>query len=357
MADGLLRSALGALGKAHAGLESAAPAGPPTAQSAQMLYERSRELIDINGSWLDHDPERRRLITDHLEAGRKALHQVVSSGTLAGLDTRQLNGLEAIVRLTGRPSFLVQDGRASRVPRKSVWYEPLAVAEDAMSRILASVGRVNLPGIGPPGYVGTAFMVAPGMAMTNRHVASRFADEKPAGRWIIRESLAPAIDFRAEHARPPAPQFPVTGIVLMHPRLDVALLHVEVGDSPGSLPPPLYSSDRAAAITPEKRVYAVGYPQEDAAIPTQILKRIFGDVFEVKRLAPGEVMAATGEDAIFSHDCSTLGGSSGSCIVDFNTHRVLGLHFGGGYEFENHAVSLPELRNDPHLSEVGVAYG
>ena len=33
-------------------------------------------------------------------------------------------------------------------------------------------------------------------------------------------------------------------------------------------------------------------------------------------------------DDVMFHDCSTLGGVSGSCVVDLDSNQVIGLHFG-----------------------------
>jgi V8-like Glu-specific endopeptidase len=50
-----------------------------------------------------------------------------------------------------------------------------------------------------------------------------------------------------------------------------------------------------------------------------------------------------------SHDCSTLGGNSGSCIVDLSTNSVVGLHFEGDYLVANSAVLLPALAARPEF--------
>jgi endonuclease G len=67
-------------------------------------------------------------------------------------------------------------------------------------------------------------------------------------------------------------------------------------------------------------------------------------------------MAQDPESPQFTHDCTTLSGSSGSCLLDFGRHSVLGLHYGGNYLVENRAVSLPALKNDPHLAGKGLRF-
>ncbi len=105
-------------------------------------------------------------------------------------------------------------------------------------------------------------------------------------------------------------------------------------------------------------VYLVGYPASDnqGITPPEVLTRIFGDVFEVKRLQPGTMTAISSALPRFSHDCSTLGGNSGSCVVALDTHQVIGLHFSGGYKESNFAVALWRLAQDRFLLDAGVQF-
>lgn len=58
-----------------------------------------------------------------------------------------------------------------------------------------------------------------------------------------------------------------------------------------------------------------------------------------------------GAQGTFQHDCSTLGGNSGSCIVNLETHRIVGLHFGGRFRITNEAVNLTKLASDPLIKK------
>ena len=109
------------------------------------------------------------------------------------------------------------------------------------------------------------------------------------------------------------------------------------------------------------RVYAVGYPVVDSlAKPARlpILRRVFGqdESLGMKRFSPGTIMEWQNAHQ-FHHDASTLRGSSGSCIVDFDNHQVVGLHFAGSYDEHNDAVPLWPFRNDVVLSGNGVVFG
>ena len=113
----------------------------------------------------------------YLAEGRIGLAKIASKGHHAKLTRKQRIGLEAIVRLTGRPSLYIIDNEVASVPQKSEWAEPLAAAIDEIRRVVQRVGRVNSTKIGGAGYVGTAFLVAPDIVMTNRHVANKIAGE------------------------------------------------------------------------------------------------------------------------------------------------------------------------------------
>ena len=110
------------------------------------------------------------------------------------------------------------------------------------------------------------------------------------------------------------------------------------------------------STTQDHQVYAVGYPAWDGRRnDPQEMMRIFANVFNVKRLLPGEITQYLPQ-GVFMHDCSTLGGNSGSCVVDLETHRVLGLHFGGRYLEGNYAVALWQLTGDPLLQRAQVHF-
>ena len=65
--------------------------------------------------------------------------------------------------------------------------------------------------------------------------------------------------------------------------------------------------------------------------------KLFQFRYGVKRYAPGEIDRGLGSRAdrtgetVFAHDSTTLGGNSGSCVVDLGNdgRLVVGLHFAG----------------------------
>jgi V8-like Glu-specific endopeptidase len=86
------------------------------------------------------------------------------------------------------------------------------------------------------------------------------------------------------------------------------------------------------------------------------MRRIFANIYEKKRLQPGNLTNSFESVGEFAHDCSTLGGNSGSCVLDLDTGLVIGLHYSGSYMHSNYAVSLWKLKEDAILKEAGVNF-
>ena len=87
---------------------------------------------------------------------------------------------EAIVLRFGRPSLLVRNG-TFEAPESSTWRGLLDAAKPRLENAIARVGRVELLDHESMEWVGTGWIVAPNVAVTNRHVAETFAAADPAG--------------------------------------------------------------------------------------------------------------------------------------------------------------------------------
>src|SRR5215213_1440580 len=71
------------------------------------------------------------------------------------------------------------------------------------------------------------------------------------------------------------------------------------------------------------------------------MKQLYRDRFDVKRAAPGFTSGI--DNGSTTHDCTTLGGSSGSAIVELATGKAVGLHYAGLYLEDNFAVRASVL--------------
>lgn len=314
--------------------------------------------------------------------GRNGLEKLASEGASARLTFTEMLGLEAIIEADGsRPALLVQDGTinlaapdlASELGRP--WQRAAQDCLQGIERVAASVGVIELPDFENM-RIGTGFAIAPGVIVTNRHVLeaiARFRD----GAWSWKYRAR--IDFRAEFQREGTLAFDLDSVLMFGPdpiddrvnfaNLDVAVIRLK--ESAAAFPPGLDVGDSIDAVkvtqyrTPH--IYVMGFPARPTVLTGQpigapppaagteygaVLSALFKDEFAVKRWAPGYVEAGAGQlidDArkwVMSHDASTLGGNSGSCVVDLsgNGALVVGLHFGGRARVENWAHVLAAVK-------------
>ena len=282
-----------------------------------------------------------------LEEGAEALKKVKKQGAKAKLTENEVLGLEAVILVTGRPALLVQD---NSFPAPPPGWEVLEDHRKAIEKTFPSVGAIDVIVGGVTQQIGTGFLVGKDVLMTNKHVAVNFAKQAVKG-WTFITGRGAAVDYRREKDRDVRRAFRIKSILGLHKTLDMALLEVDTKPISGKakLPPPLTVATKAPKLS--EHVYVVGYPIKDMSgvTPSAVIADIFGEDFGVKRLQPGEYDGALTPASLFSHDCSTLNGSSGSCVLSLNTHEVVGLHFFGTFQVTNKAVSLWKLKNDPML--------
>ncbi|MGW6564162.1 trypsin-like serine peptidase [Streptomyces sp. NPDC054975] len=290
-----------------------------------------------------------------LEAGVAGLEKLAAHRA-DEIDEDEYFGVEAIVLLEGRPAILVQG--QDFAAQDGDW-SVLEAGRAAIRESIARVGRVEVTGHPSLDWVGTAFLVGPRTVMTNRHVAVEFSRAEEAG-WSFQQGMSARVDPGEELATAPVgaaagpPPYEVTEVIGIHPDVDMALLRIAPSDG-GALPTPLAVAADAPADVPGRPVYVVGYPAWDGRRnEPESMRRIFMDVYNVKRLQPGTATEFAPGGLVMKHDCSTLGGNSGSPVFDLTDHRVLGLHFGGRYRLGNFAVPLWELIDDPLLAQAEV---
>ena len=293
--------------------------------------------------------ERTRILSDGV-AGLTKLH----AGRDDELDDAERLGLRAIVLQEGRPAIVVRGGDFGDPP--ALWSH-LAERRARIRDVIARAGRVELEGHPDHDWVGTASLVAPTTLMTNRHVAQRFCRRKRRG-WVFRTGMRSRIDFLREQGSAATLEFEITEAIGIHEDHDLALLRVEPTSRDGRpLPEPLALAGAAPGHLLGREVYLVGYPMADETRnEPAAIRRIFASVFDVKRLQPGRTVGYAPARSAIEHDCSTLGGNSGSPLVDLESNLVIGLHFGGVYEVGNYAVPLWTLAGDSLLEAGGIEF-
>jgi S1-C subfamily serine protease len=250
----------------------------------------------------------------------------------------ELVALELAIRLM-RPAPLSRNGTLDSLPsaKGSSLYQPeVTTAWEEFRAIvrpfLYSVGRLDRA---DGAAAGTGFLVAADLVLTNHHVVSQLSD----GADELDDTMA-SIRFYQEFSGPePFPSCPVVEVVEIHPKLDLALLRIKVPDARPAL------AFEATSLPADELIAAIGYPFKDGRNPL-FVDAIYQGAYGVKRAAIGEIMC-TEEHSLY-HDCSTLGGNSGSPIVALSTGRVVGVHFTGEFMYRNEAVTAADAAEFVH---------
>lgn len=264
----------------------------------------------------------------------KSALEKFKTGDADGPTPPELAALEFLIRLV-RPAPLFRNGTPEdfAVPEFTTAFPDWSSFQKLTRRWAYAVGRIDRVGGDP---AGTGFLVAPTLLVTNNHVldAVSFGVRKLAkGQATVR--------FQWEFECPPTEQpVDILRVVRAHDTLDACMLEIAPVDMTGRKPFVLATS------LPEvfTEIVAVGYPFDDALRNPLFIPEIFGNKFGVKRGAPGYVTGIEPKSSSIYHDCSTLGGNSGSPLVAMTTGIVVGLHKGGGFLWRNESVDCSALR-------------
>jgi endonuclease G, mitochondrial len=315
------------------------------------------------------------LMSDRMLAQEQHLHELPGLESTAKPDVRGAFGAaeqgrpmtdaeryatEAIIFPELRPAIDIINDSYGKVTHK-LWthLSTDAALKSRLEAAIRSVGRIELPS-GPLPYAGTGFVVGPGRVMTNRHVAEIFASGLGDRSITFKPGLTAGFDLKRERGfAGKSVVLTVKRVLLIHPYWDCAVLEVE------GLPvtaKALTLSAEAAPDLEDREIAVIGYPAFDPRNPADVQDDLFDSVFRIKRLQPGLLDTVAGTASFgklvpaIGHDASTLGGNSGSGVIELATGKVLALHFGGSYRERNNAVPADALSADARLHDAGVTF-
>ncbi len=254
---------------------------------------------------------------------------------------------EAIILQVGRPVLLVRDGLIEKAALPEV-EATLKNVRKALSKPIASVGRIELSDHDTYEWCGTGWRVEDDFIITNRHVAQVFSLQQ--GRFFrfrinqAGKGVRARIDFREEYQEPNSEEFGIAEILWIAEDNDAApdMAVLRVRKDPG-LPAPILLAKKDAVAS--QQIGVVGYPARDSRNDAELMAQIFRDIYDVKRFAPGTVVTPGTDTWYLTHDASTLGGNSGSAVLDLASGDALGLHFGGSFRKTNYAVKASAIKN------------
>jgi hypothetical protein len=329
---------------------------------------KAKEFLDglLPSRTLESLPTAESTIRSLMPVGRvPEQHKFATESAVAKLATgAELTGpeqfaLEAIIIPDKRPAIDIVNGDFTI--NHPLWThfgdEPI---RSRIRKAIPSVGRIELPGnpLQLP-YAGTGFVVGSQLLMTNRHVAEIFCSGLGNRSLLFRQGYKVGVDFLRERGNPASIALEVRAVLMIHPYWDMALLRVD--GIPAGQSPLVLSLQHPEDLV-GRDVAVIGYPAFDPRNDADVQNQVFGGIYSVKRLEPGvlkqralvesfgkQVSAAT-------HDSSTLGGNSGSAVIDVETGHVVGLHFAGVYLDKNYAVPTSELARDGRVVDAGVNF-
>ena len=283
---------------------------------------------------------------------KNGLRALVGGGRPEDLSSDQAIGLEAIVLPRYRPvvDIINNDFHA---PQKPWTHLGSKRVREQLLRVIPSIGRVEVPDHPKLPYAGTGFVVGNGIMMTNRHVAEVFATGLGRKQLGFQGGQSASLDFRREVIPTEPVLLDVEDVLMIHPQFDMALLKVR---GMGDHHPALTLDVAEPRDLRENDVVVIGYPAQDRRNDQELQNQVFRGIFDVKRIQPGKLKATErlrdyygNEVDTVTHDCSTLGGNSGSAVIDIETGSVVALHFAGKYLKANYAIPARELARDTRV--------
>jgi hypothetical protein len=294
--------------------------GDPAAILGELIPRAVVDPTDPNA------PQPDPVVVDRLRNATSVLLRL-SQTPDADVSAQDEEDLALLSLIAGRPAIPVSGSSVTSPPPQWDFLDRARI-----EKRLPSVGRIDAVGK----QVGTGFVVSAGVVMTNRHVARGLLakgtnDAMPADA---------VIDFGHDLTGSTKTARIVEALWISDDdKIDAALLRIE-GQA---LPPPLRVQTKAPASIANNLVYAIGYPfiDNEGNTPEEVMAAIFGKALGIKRVQPGMLKSYdTIDNRRMKHDCSTLGGSSGSWVIDYTTGVVWGLHFSGLYKRRNLAAAL-----------------
>jgi S1-C subfamily serine protease len=239
-------------------------------------------------------------------------------------DARGLAALQLMIKLL-RPAPLIESANVGGLDVQAEEAFPeWSSFTNVVRPILNSIGRINdSEGRG----VGTGFLIDEKTIITNAHVLSVLS----RGTMVLGKGQA-TIDFRKEYRGFEEEARAILSTVAVDETHDLALLRIVPAD--GDCQRPLKT--RANGISANAAVVAIGYPFDDPMRNPLFINGIFENIFWVKRAAPGRIIETS--ETVLTHDCSTLGGNSGSPLLSMGDGALVGVHREGLFMYVNSAV-------------------
>jgi len=269
------------------------------------------------------------------------------------LSNREVSGLEAVIAVTDRPAWFVEDNLPDTASYEAsgLWIGLATAAEAKMIAVCRAVGCIMREVDGQRQPIGTGWLIGPCTLVTNAHVGVLLARLKPDAPsddprmgYRLRSDVKGFVNFSLEHAAKPSSEVAIEQVLYVEPSQvpDIAVFRI-ADDAPVLRGRPKIDLDLVERPVWEKaNVFTVGHPIVDLQGDPNVAT-VFGALDGTKRLSPGKVSRIL-EGRTLAHDCSTTNGSSGSPVIDFGNYQAVGLHYFGKPGERNEAVLFAAIK-------------
>ena len=247
---------------------------------------------------------------------------------------------------------------------------PYSILKDAY----LATGRIGYAQVGVPSAedysFGTGFLVSDRHVVTNRHVHGLY------GHYVLDKSDPGGIEFIAEKGKDASDFVPFNGKPPhLLPELDIAIYTLA---RPVKNRTPIRLKSIETDTLNGRDVIVIGYPDTHTPEKEDILNLVEDNpIFAVKRISQGQIFRhSTDTDAPFGvetsvsetkysefrmpaicHNASTMGGNSGSPLLDIKNGNLLGVHFAGFKVFNreeaaNLAMAISQLTQNKEFKNL-----
>jgi hypothetical protein len=304
------------------------------------------------------------IAADLVARARRALERLAGGAADGSLTQRDAIALEAVIHTRGRPALRVMADDLedpSTYPGAEIWATAVDNYRTAILAACSATAAVRVTDSLAPNLEwvqGTAWLVSPKYALTNRHVlfpplgGMNLARRVPGtSQARLKADLTITADFAFDGGSARDHRYrlkEVPFVAAEQDPVDAALLEVERIVGPEPAPLALSKSDPLEL----NRIYVIGHPGRMESVPAEV-RAVFGEPDERKRVSLGEVMdpdAARPNELI--HDASTIGGYSGGCVFRLSSAEVQALHYWGDAIAGNRAITSAALRGHAGLGSL-----
>ncbi|MET4023135.1 phospholipase D-like domain-containing protein [Bradyrhizobium sp. S3.2.12] len=319
----------------------------------------SAEKVD---AWLENlnrfDPElanslRARVAKLPPPAVPAGVPTVESNAAPAPMDVKMV--IETMVR-PGRPvlpikkDIVVSAPAFIEPPDGELMVQRVLAADAALKPIIPLIGRIDV--LNYPrnvSFIGTGWLIDTDIVVTNSHVAELIGRRDGRNYSFLPgrfgDPIGVSVDWKHEMESDAKSASPIESILFIEQRTiaDIAFLKIK-RRTDGAQQDRIALAETDASVGTS--VAVIGYPAragEDVIEDQEWMERVFGGHYDVKRAAPGVIMPKS--RGWQCHDCTTLGGNSGSAVIDLATGKAVALHFAGAYVLENYAVPASTIWN------------